>query len=100
MDAKSGKSFLVNGMSSGIDRQVEVESSGDLGQKKSHTLIVIHPFKSWTHMTQIAQMPESCALMDAKSGKSFLVTGMSSGIDRQVEVESSGDLGQKKVTRL
>ncbi len=36
MDAKSGKSFLVTGMSSGIDRQVEVESSGDLGQKKSH----------------------------------------------------------------
>ena len=45
---------------------------------------------------QIAQIPRSCALMDAKSGKSFLVTGMSSGIDRQVEVESSGDLGQKK----
>ena len=35
MDAKSGKSFLVTGMSSGIDRQVEVESSGDLDQKKS-----------------------------------------------------------------
>ena len=41
-------------------------------------------------------MPRSCALMDAKSGKSFFVTGMSSGNDRQVEVESSGDLGQKK----
>jgi len=51
-------------------------------------------------MTQIAQIPGSCALMDAKSGKSFFVTGMSSGIDRPVEVESSGDLGQKKVMRL
>ncbi len=38
--------------------------------------------------------------MDAKSGESFFVNGMGSGIDRQVEVESSGDLGQKKVTRL
>ena len=36
MDAKSGKSFLVNGMGSGNDRQVEVESGSDLGQKKSH----------------------------------------------------------------
>ena len=36
MDAKSGKSFLVNGLGSGIDRQVEVESGSDLGQKKSH----------------------------------------------------------------
>ncbi len=44
----------------------------------------------------IAQIPESCALMDAKSGKSFFVSGLGCGIDRQVEVESSGDLGQKK----
>jgi hypothetical protein len=38
--------------------------------------------------------------MDAKSGKSFFVTGLGYGIDRQVEVESSGGLGQKKVMRL
>ncbi len=38
--------------------------------------------------------------MDAKSGKSFFVTSLGCGIDRQVEVESSGDLGQKKVMRL
>jgi len=99
MDAKSGRSFLVNGMSSGIDRQVEVESSGDLGQKKSHA------YSNYSRLVMstcahIAQIPESCALMDAKPGKSFFVTGMSSGIDWQVEVESSGDLGQKKVTRL
>ena len=36
MDAKSGKSFLVSGMGSGNDLKFEVESSGDLGQKKSH----------------------------------------------------------------
>ncbi len=40
MDAKSGKSLFVSGLGCGIDRQVEVESSGDLGQK-SHALIVI-----------------------------------------------------------
>ena len=50
MNAKSGKSFFVTGMSSGIDRQVEVESSGDLGQKKSHTLIVVEPFSD-EHMS-------------------------------------------------
>ena len=44
MDAKSGKSFLVSGVGSGIARQVEVESGSDLGQKKSHTLIVIKSF--------------------------------------------------------
>ncbi len=67
--------------------------------KKSHAYSnpAIQVMSTWI---QIAQMPRSCALMDAKSGKSFLVTGMSSGIDRQVEVESSGNLGQKKVTRL
>jgi len=32
---KSGKSFFVNGRGCGIDRPVEVESGGDLGQKKS-----------------------------------------------------------------
>ncbi len=36
MDAKSGKSFFVTGLGFGIDWQVEVESSGDLDQKKSH----------------------------------------------------------------
>jgi len=41
-------------------------------------------------------MPDACALMNAKSGKSFFVTGLGFGIDRQVEVESGGDLGQKK----
>ena len=40
------------------------------------------------------------AWAEAKSGKSFLVTGMGSGNDRQVEVESGSDLGQKKVTLL
>ena len=30
---------------------------------------------------QIAQMPDSCGLMDAKSGKSFLVNGRGSGND-------------------
>ena len=32
-------------------------------------------------MTQIAQLPGSCGLMDAKSGKSFLVNGLGSGND-------------------
>ena len=36
MDAKSGKSFLVTGMGSGNDLKFEVESGGDLDQKKSH----------------------------------------------------------------
>ena len=35
-EAKSGKSFLVTGMGSGNDLKFEVESGGDLDQKKSH----------------------------------------------------------------
>ncbi len=49
MDAKSGKSLFVTGMSSGIDRPVEVESSGDLGQKKSHAYSNL-AIKWWAHV--------------------------------------------------
>ena len=49
-------------------------------RKKSHAYSnASHPVMST--YDQIAQMPESCGLMDAKSGKSFLVTGMGSGND-------------------
>ncbi len=88
MSAKSGKSFLVTGMSSGIDRQVEVESSGDLGQKKSHAYSNYSRLVMSTWI-RIAQMPESFALMDAKSGKSFLVNGLGSGNDRQVKEKAA-----------